>query len=161
MSTPKPEVTEWPREGREALKEILDESFEGWYLYHSRRKLVESDVVLVASSGSMPLGLSMLELLGRGAGYVYYMAVRKTARNQGIGALLLDKSLDFFRSHGCDRVFAAVEHDNIPSQRLFSSRGFVSTNFSYVSKIYGQVHALMMYRRMAVVYGETLLMKII
>jgi len=153
------EVAEWPIEKRGALKEILDESFEGWYLYHAKRKLMESEEVLVASDSALAIGLSMLELLDKDTGYVFYIAVRRTARGHGVGALLLEKSLDFFQMRECKRVFAAVENDNLPSQKLFISKGFTWTNFTKVSKMYGQVHALVMYSRMVVVPGESLLVK--
>lgn len=153
------EVSQWPKERRGALKEVLEDSFEGWYLYHSERKLMESEHVLVASEEAVPVGLSVLELLDQEAGYVFYLAVRRAARRRGIGSLLLDKSVDFFSSKGCIMVFAAVEEDNIPSRKLFESKGFMETRYAEMSKRYGRLRAVMMYRRMVVVPGETLMVK--
>jgi ribosomal protein S18 acetylase RimI-like enzyme len=159
MNNPSIEVSLWPRENRRALKEVLEDSFEGWYLYHSERKLADAENVLVASEAGMAIGLAILELLDPDVGYVFYLAVRKSARRRGIGSFLVDKSLEFFRSRGCARVFAAVEEENIASRKLFDSKGFLETNYGGVSKIYGRLRAMAMYRRMVVVPGETLFMK--
>lgn len=153
------EVSEWPKERRGTLEEVLEESFEGWYLYHAKWKLAEAEDVLVATEGGAPLGLCILEMLGHGAGYIFYIAVRKAARRRGIGSLLVDKSLDFFRLRGCDMVYASVEKDNTPSRRLFESKGFSRRNYAELTKHYGRLGALAMYSRMVIVPGEALLAK--
>ena len=56
-------------------------------------------------------------------------------------------------------MFAAVEKDNEASLRLFQRKGFVKTDYTQVSKKFGPVSALKMYRHMMVVPGESLLMK--
>jgi ribosomal protein S18 acetylase RimI-like enzyme len=152
-------VSQWPKEGRRVLREVLEDSFEGWYLYHSERKLMESEIVLVASQGNLPVGLSTLELLDRETGYVFYLAVRKAFRRQGIGSILLDKALAFFSARGCARIFAAVEEDNVPSKKLFESKGFSKIDYGAMSKLFGRLRAVGMYRRMVVVPGENLMIK--
>ena len=56
-------------------------------------------------------------------------------------------------------VYASVEEENVASEGLFRSRGFVKTSFGDVSKKHGGFHALDMYRKMVVVPGEVLLLK--
>lgn len=150
-----------PPRDRSGLDWILEESFEGWYLMHSRRTLKDVETVRSASLSGKPVGLVMLKMLEGNAGYVYYIAVAKSQRKKGIGKLLLEDSLKRFRESGAKEVFASVEKDNEPSEALFGSEGFAKTSFSEVSKKHGSLHTLNMYRVMTVVPGEILLRKTI
>jgi ribosomal protein S18 acetylase RimI-like enzyme len=105
------------------------------------------------------VGLVMVKTLEAGIGYVYYIAVARARRRNGVARLLLEDSLNRFRAAGVNEVFAGVETDNLPSEKLFASEGFTRTNFGEVSKKYGRFHALDMYRKMLVVPGEVLLHK--
>ena len=149
-----------PRD-RPGLDWILEESFEGWYLMHSRRTLKDVETVRSANVSGKPVGLVMLKMLEGKAGYVYYIAVAKAERKKGIGKLLLEDSLKRFKESGAKEVFASVEKDNEPSEALFASEGFAKTSFSEVSKKHGSLHTLNMYRVMTVVPGEILLRKTI
>ena len=153
------EIVDVPREQRSNLRWILDESFEGWYLRHSTRTLREIETVRAAIASGKPVGLTMLKSIERKVGYVFYIAVAKANRKQGIGKLLVEDALELFKSAGLAEVFASVEEDNEPSERLFASEGFARTSISEVSKNYGHLHALNMYRTMWVVPGEVLLRK--
>ena len=73
---------------------------------------------------------------------------------------LLDDALGHFRVEGVSEVYASVEEDNEPSLALFKSRGFARTGFGEVSKKRGAIGALIMYREMLAVPGETLLHKL-
>ena len=42
---------------------ILEESFEGWYLMHSKRTLRDVELVKVAMSSEKPVGLVMVKML--------------------------------------------------------------------------------------------------
>jgi len=154
-------IIDVPREKRAGLEWILEESFEGWYLLHSRRTLRDIELVRAAVSSGKPVGLVMLKTLGQGAGYVYYIAVAKETRKRGIGKLLLEDALRHFKASGVEEVFASVEEDNEPSEALFGSEGFRQTSFGEVSKKYGSLHTVNMYREMLVVPGEILLRKTI
>ena len=151
------EIVEVPSSQRSSLAWILDESFEGWYLRHSRRTLREIELVRAAVLTGSPLGLTMLKTLEERAGYVFYIAVAKAHRKEGIGKILLEDALTHFKSLQVREVFASVEEDNEPSERLFASEGFARTSFGEVSKNYGHLHTLNMYRTMWVVPGEVLL----
>ncbi|HYC26713.1 MAG TPA: GNAT family N-acetyltransferase [Nitrososphaerales archaeon] len=151
------EVAEVPLTKRESLDSILQESFEGWYLRHSMKTLQEVETVKAAYASGTPVGLIMLKTLDAKVGYVYYVAVRRESRQTGVGSLLLADALKQFTSSGITEVFASVEHDNVPSEKLFESHGFTRTSFSEVSGRHGPLHALNMYRMMVVVPGEVLL----
>jgi len=54
-------------------------------------------------------------------------------------------------------VYASVGEDNVESNALFRNRGFRQTGFGEVSRKYGMLKAMSMYRAMFVVPGEVLL----
>ena len=150
-------IVDVPRKERAGLEWILEESFEGWYLMHSKRTLRDIELVRAATSSGKPVGLVMLKTLEEGLGYVYYVAVARAQRKRGIGKLLLNDALRLFKASGVKEVFASVEEDNEPSEALFASEGFTPTNLGAVSRKHGRLHALNMYREMWVVPGEVLL----
>ena len=154
-------IVDVPPAQRSSLKWILDESFEGWYLRHSTRTLREIEIVRAAISSGKTVGLTMLKSIEGKVGYVFYIAVARANRKQGIGRLLVEDALVLFRTAGLMEVFASVEEDNEPSEKLFASEGFARTSFGEVSKNYGHLHTLNMYRTMWVVPGEVLLRKTI
>jgi ribosomal protein S18 acetylase RimI-like enzyme len=154
------EIVDVPVGKRSGLEKILDESFEGWYLIHSKRTLRDIELVKAAVSSGEPVGLIMLKTLEVGTvGYVYYIAVSKSQRKKGIGKLLLEDALRIFKAHGSQEVFASVEGDNDASEALFASEGFTRTSFAEVSKKHGKLHTISMYNSMRVVPGEILLRK--
>ena len=148
-----------PKEQRAPLEQILNESFEGWYLRHSKGILKDSETVRAAISSGQPVGLIIPKTLGPGIGYVYYLAVAKAHRRKGVARTLLDDALGRFRAEGISEVFTSVEEDNTPSAELFAAEGFVRTSFAEVSKRYGPLRAINMYRMMVAVPGEVLLHK--
>ncbi len=152
-------IIDVPKGKRAGLEWILEESFEGWYLMHSKRTLRDIELVRAAMSTGKPVGLAMLKMLVESVGYVYYIAVAKTSRKKGIGKLLLEDALQHFKASSVEEVYASVEKDNEPSEALFASEGFTPTSFNEVAKKHGSLHTLNMYREMLVVPGEVLLRK--
>jgi ribosomal protein S18 acetylase RimI-like enzyme len=148
-------------EKRPSLDWILEESFEGWYLLHSRRTLRDIELVRAAMSSGKPVGLVMLKTLEGSVGYVYYIAVARAQRKKGIGKLLLEDALRIFKRSSVAEVFASVEENNKSSEALFASEGFTRTSFGEVSKKHGSLHTVKMYNAMRVVPGEILLRKAI
>jgi ribosomal protein S18 acetylase RimI-like enzyme len=144
---------------REGLEGILEESFEGWYLRASKGTLRDIEVVRAAMSDGKPMGLVMLKTLEANVGYVYYIAVARAHRRSGMAKLLLEDSIRRFVAAGAKEVFASVEEDNEPSEKLFASEGFSPTSFGEVSKNHGSLRTINMYRIMRVVPGEVLLHK--
>jgi ribosomal protein S18 acetylase RimI-like enzyme len=144
---------------RQGLEGILEESFEGWYLRASKGTLRDIEVVRAAMSDGKAVGLVMLKTLEANVGYVYYIAVSRAHRRSGMAKLLLEDSLRRFVAAGVKEVFASVEEDNEPSEKLFASEGFTPTSFGEVSKNHGSLRTINMYRIMRVVPGEVLLHK--
>jgi ribosomal protein S18 acetylase RimI-like enzyme len=151
------EVVDVPREERAPLDQILEESFDGWYLRHAKGVLRDVERVRAATLSGAPIGLIMLKTLEPRVGYVYYVAVAKAHRKTGVGSMLVKDALAIFKDAGDVEVFASVEEDNLPSERLFAAEGFARTNYGEVSRRHGPLRALNMYRMMVVVPGEVLL----
>ncbi len=148
-------ITEAAPGERGALVEILAQSFEGWYLRHSRKTLLEVERVRVAQVAGRAVGLSMLKRIDSENGYVYYVAVGTEHRRQGIGGKLVDDAVAWFWRGGATVVYASVENE--AAEGLFASRGFERTDFFRVVKEHGMLRAVSMYRSMLSVPGETLL----
>ena len=142
---------------RAPLEDLLEESFERWYLNHSRKTLVNVDIVRQAVVGGRPVGLVMLKTLEGTIGYVYYIAVAREQRRKKVATRLLDHSLSYFTEAGMLEAYASVEGDNLESAGLFSSRSFAKTSYREVARKHGAFKAMDLYRRMLVVPGETLL----
>ena len=150
-----PRISDAGSGDRARLEPILEESFEGWYLRHSKKTLYEIARVRVAEADGKAVGLAMLKTLDDGIGYVYYIAVAKAQRRNGFGGQLLDDALAHFVSIGARVVYASVENEQ--GAGLFASRGFRRTSFGEFSKRYGLLRAVAMYRSMLAVPGEVLL----
>ncbi len=153
------EIEEVDGEDRRLLEPILEASFTGWYRQHAKRTLRSIEIARAAIVEEKPVGLVMLNWLNREAGYVYYIAVLPDFRGHGIAGSLLDDSLGFFFQRGAGEVYASVTSDHEEPLTLFKSRGFGNTGFRELSRKYGFVGALNLYRRMLVVSGETLLVR--
>jgi ribosomal protein S18 acetylase RimI-like enzyme len=152
-------IVDVPFGKRPDLDWILEESFEGWYLRHSKGTLREVEAVRAAMEFGAAVGLVMLKMLEPGVGYVYYVAVARARRRNGVARLLLEDALHRFKADDVEEVFASVEEDNEPSKGLFESEGFARTSFGEVSRKHGNLRAINMYRVMRVVPGEILLRK--
>jgi ribosomal protein S18 acetylase RimI-like enzyme len=155
----KVEISDVPVTERDELVPILEESFEGWYLRHSKRTLADIGLVRQALVNDEKAGLVMLKDLGIKLGYVYYIAVAKKFRGKGIAGKLLDNSLAFFFDRGMQEVYASVEEDNVDSERLFYSRNFQKTSRSELARKYGTINSFVLLRKMLVVPGEKILVK--
>ena len=116
-------------------------------------------MVRAATSGGATIGLIIPKTIEKGVGYIFYVAVARSHRGAGVAGQLVRDALDRFRTEGISEVFASVEEDNLPSERLFAAEGFTRTSLGEVAKNHGTVHALNMYRMMVVVPGEILLRK--
>ena len=160
MMGPGIEVADVPKEERRRLLPILEESFEGMYLWHARRTLQSIDVVRAARTvDGEDAGLVMLKTLSEGPGYVYYVAVSPRFRRKGVGGRLLDEAVSYFEAKSVGEVYASVEEDNAESKQLFASRGFERVEGSEMGDRYGRIRAFVMNREMMVVPGEFLVAK--
>jgi ribosomal protein S18 acetylase RimI-like enzyme len=71
-------------------------------------------------------GYDYLSLRGP-AGILHDIIVAPEHRGAGIGRLLLDAALDYFRSRGVPRVVLSTAEHNKGAQRLFAAMGFRRT----------------------------------
>ena len=62
-----------------------------------------------------------------GTGHIGAMWVSPEARNQRLGAALIDRGLEHLASIGCDVIELSVTETNTRAQRLYLSRGFAFT----------------------------------
>ena len=150
-------VVELLGEAREQAVPVLIDSFVGIYRWHAKRTLRRATTIRGAFEEDQLVGVSMLDDLVPGVGYVYYVAVRQAHRRHGIGTFLLDDALDRFRSQKAEIVFAAVEEDNVPSRALFASRGFRVVTREEPGYREGGLGAWGLRSKMMVVSGEVLL----
>jgi ribosomal protein S18 acetylase RimI-like enzyme len=150
-------IVDVAREERDSLERLLEESFTGLYLWHSKKTLKEIEFVRAATIDQLPVGLVMLKMMNESCGYVYYIAVSKEQRRMKIGGRLLDDSLDYLSKLGAREAYASVSEDNAESEALFGSRNFRPIGYNDLASKYGKLHALKMYKQMLVVPGEILL----
>jgi ribosomal protein S18 acetylase RimI-like enzyme len=156
------DISDAPKEARANLIPILEESFEGLYLWHAKRTLHAIGIVRVARTlaGREDAGLIMLKMLDdERSGYIFYVAVAKRFRGHGIGGRLVDDAISHFVRVGARYIYASVEEDNTESKALFGSRGFEELKGAEMAARYGRIRSLLMYREMMVVPGELLLCK--
>ena len=98
-------------------------------------QLEDSDMaVLVADDSGDVIGYAYAAVEGydymalRGpAGVLHDVVVDPGRRGRGVGRLLLDAALEFFRSRGVPRVVLSTAERNEAAQRLFAGAGFRRT----------------------------------
>ena len=98
-------------------------------------QLEDADVaVLVADDNGDVIGYVYAAVEGydymalRGpAGVLHDIIVDPEYRGRGVGRLLLDAALEFFRSRGIPRVVLSTAERNETAQRLFAGKGFRRT----------------------------------
>jgi ribosomal protein S18 acetylase RimI-like enzyme len=151
------EVIDLESEDRERAVPILIDAFEGIYRWHAKRTLRRIPIVRAILAGGEVVAVSMLERLTPEVGYVYYLAVRSSHRQHGLGHRLLDDARDLFARAGATILYAAAEEDNAPSISLFESRGFRPIERNELSYRYGGLGAWGLRSRMMLVSGEVLL----
>ncbi len=144
-----------PEERARAIP-VLEEGFVGVYRWHAKRTLRSVSWVRAAVAHGDVVGVAMLEPLVPGVGYVYYLAVARAARRRGVGGRLLDDALTRFASEGIRIVYGAVEAENLPSRRVFETRGFRLIERSELNYRDGGLGAEGLRSRMWVVRGEVL-----
>jgi ribosomal protein S18 acetylase RimI-like enzyme len=91
-------------------------------------------IVLVAERNGQTIGYTYAGIEGndymslRGpAGVLYDIVVDPAHRNQGIGRMLLDATLEALKAKGAPRVVLSTAERNVTAQHLFGSAGFRRT----------------------------------
>ena len=107
---------------------------EGYASFISTQLKDPDMAVLVADDDGDVIGYAYAAVEGhdymtlRGpAGVLHDIIVDPEHRGQGIGRLLLDATLEFFRSRGVPRVVLLTAARNEAAQRIFESTGFRRT----------------------------------
>jgi len=151
------EVVDLVGPARERALGALRESFTGVYRWHAKRTLQSISTVRAVEWDGEVVAAALLERFDREVAYVYYLFVAQRMRGRGLGRRLLDDALDRFRRDGAVVVYAACGEDNVPSLRLFESRGFRRVGRDEPGFREGGLGARGYRSRMWVVRGETLL----
>ena len=106
----------------------------GYAAFLSAQLEAPDKAVLVADDNDDVIGYAYAAVEGydymalRGpAGVLHDIIVNPERRGQGVGRLLLNAALEFFRSRGVPRVVLATAERNEAAQRLFASMGFRRT----------------------------------
>lgn len=76
------------------------------------------------------------KIRGRVVGRVYTLDVRPDFRRRGVGAALLKRLEEYFKSLGCEKVMLEVAVDNEPAISLYKSLGY--TFASRLKDYYGR-----------------------
>lgn len=82
------------------------------------------DTWFLLARGNQPLGVALLSRThGDDSMELVYLGLVPEARGQGIGDLLLRRSLRVARDAHCDRLVLAVDGQNLPALRLYRRHG--------------------------------------
>jgi ribosomal protein S18 acetylase RimI-like enzyme len=107
---------------------------EGYASFMSAQLEDEDKAVLVADDNGDMIGYAYAAVEGydymalRGpAGVLHDIIVGPEHRGRGVGRLLLDAALEFFRSRGVPRVVLSTAEQNEAAQQLFAKMGFRRT----------------------------------
>ncbi len=142
---------------RDRVVPVIRDGFVGIYRWHAKRTLREVPTVRGLELDDALVGASLLDRLAPEVGYVYYVIVRSSHRHRGFGRLLLDDALRIYGAAEVQVVYAAVQADNVPSGRLFASRGFRPVERRETGWKDGGLGAWGLRSRMRLVPGERLL----
>lgn len=103
-----------------------DDFYETW-IRNSTNGSGFADEVLVADHNGLSLGYISCKRHGT-LGEIGLVGVAENARGAGVGAALVDASLDWFAEHGCDRVQVVTQGRNLGAQRLYQRCGFLAAD---------------------------------
>ena len=102
-------------------------------IFIPKSMVTSAEMVLVACvEDEIKAGVIMktFELPGGGkGGVVDWIFTDLSGRGLGLGARLMDASMDWFEGAGCEQFFAIVEGFNTNSSNLFARRGFSILSF--------------------------------
>ncbi len=108
------------------------------------KPLMKSDkgLVLVALDGDEVIGYSISEIKDppRGStrteyGYIHHMAVTESHRRAGVGEMMFDKILEWFKLKGMDRIELDITSKNYVSSSFWGKLGFEE----YVRTLYLEI----------------------
>ncbi len=91
-----------------------------------RGGVIQASVIVVASDGGV-VGYCIAQKDTRARskeGTIVEIGVEREYRRRGIGEAVLQMSLDWLRSVGCNRVTVSSRSSNVPALRLYEKTGF-------------------------------------
>jgi ribosomal protein S18 acetylase RimI-like enzyme len=110
---------------------IIPEAEANHRVYMSSLLRNDEKRIFVADDSGCLLGFLMAEVntyppiyVHKQFGYIGTISVTESAWRKGIGRLLLDAALDWFRAQGLQRVECSVAVENPVSQGFWKGRGF-------------------------------------
>jgi dTDP-4-amino-4,6-dideoxy-D-galactose acyltransferase len=86
-----------------------------------------ADVVLVAEWNGKSVGYITCDANEDHVGQIGLFAVNASAQGRGIGRRLIQESLAWFQSQGCDRVDVVTQGCNVRAQQAYQKAGFVTS----------------------------------
>ncbi|MFY9716792.1 MAG: GNAT family N-acetyltransferase [Thermoplasmata archaeon] len=156
-SAPRPAMVDLMGPSRDRAIDALKQSFTGIYRWHAKRTLRDIASVRAIEIDGAVAGVAMTELLAPEVAYVYYLFVATAHRGHRLAGVLLDDALARFRQARAVVAYAACEEGNVPSLRLFRSRGFRLVERDEPGFRDGGLGAWGYRSRMRIVPGEVLL----
>lgn len=128
---------------------------------HAKYILKRADIALLATIDGNDAGLILVDRITSTMGYVFYIAVSRAYRRQGIGGALLDRAIGIMEEEGMKDIYAVRDEENMAAERLFGSRLFKGVSLHEFSKNYGFWQSRRLRRRMTMVFGETMMRRVI
>jgi ribosomal protein S18 acetylase RimI-like enzyme len=98
----------------------IEKSCRGW-----------ADRVLVAEEGSELCGYLTCHLKSDGGGQIGLLGVSEKVRGKGIGTELLCSAMEWFARKGTKNVNVVTQGRNVPAQRFYQRRGFVTQSVEF------------------------------
>jgi dTDP-4-amino-4,6-dideoxy-D-galactose acyltransferase len=106
--------------------EKADQFYEIW-IRNSTNGSGFADEVLIADANGLTLGYISCKRRGT-LGEIGLVGVEGAARGAGVGAALVNASLEWFAKHGCERVQVITQGRNLVAQRLYQRAGFLTSD---------------------------------
>jgi ribosomal protein S18 acetylase RimI-like enzyme len=84
----------------------------------------DPDLFLVAEVGGRLVGTVIGGFDGR-RGMIYHLAVDSSAREHGIGSMLMDEVERRLKTKGCVKCYLMVTNENTPAMEFYKKRGWM------------------------------------
>lgn len=130
----------------ESISNILTSDFDGFWTYDvfASELCSENSYYFIAIKENQIVGFAGIKIICDAA-EVMNIVVRKSARNTGIGSLLLEHLLFETRTNGVTTVNLEVNSNNFAAIKLYEKFGFKKVGFR--KGYYGDTGAILMTQR--------------
>lgn len=86
-----------------------------------------ADAVLVIERDKVATGYTSCHINPDGSGQIGLVGVSNSCQGSGLGKLLINESLRWLASSGCNKVEVITQGKNIRAQRLYQNNGFLTS----------------------------------